>query len=153
MPELGVPLEIGKGRVLREGSKVALLSFGSRLLDCLQAADELAARGLPATVADARFCKPLDTDLVRRLVREHEVLITIEEGSIGGFGSHVLQYLAVSGLLDHGVKVRPMCMPDVFIDQDKPDKQCDMAGLKTRHIVDTVLTALGQDVVEQPARA
>jgi 1-deoxy-D-xylulose-5-phosphate synthase len=153
MPETGVPLEIGKGRILREGSKVALLSFGSRLGACLQAAEELAARGLPATVADARFCKPLDTDLVCRLVREHEVLITIEEGAIGGFGSHVLQYLAVSGLLDHGAKVRPMCMPDVFIDQDKPEKQCDIAGLSARHIVDTVLTALGQEVVVQPARA
>ena len=106
MPEVGVPLEIGKGRIVREGSKVALLSFGTRLAECLKAADELAALGLSTTVADARFAKPLDTDLVLRLAREHEVLITIEEGSIGGFGAYVLQTLAEHGALDRGLKVR-----------------------------------------------
>ena len=122
LPARGTPLEIGKGRVLREGSKIAILSFGTRLGECLVAAEDLGAKGLSTTVADARFAKPLDTDLVRRLAREHEVLITIEEGSIGGFASHVLQYLATAGLLDHGLKVRPMILPDRFIDHASPAK-------------------------------
>ena len=121
MPEHGVPLEIGKGRIVREGSKVALLSFGTRLAECLKAADELAAYGLSTTVADARFAKPLDTDLVLRLAREHEVLITVEEGSIGGFGAQVFQTLAEHGTLDRGLKVRAMVLPDVFLDHDTPD--------------------------------
>ena len=129
MPEEGKPLEIGKGRILREGTKVALLSFGARLAECLKAADELAAFGLSTTVADARFAKPLDTDLVLRLAREHEVLITIEEGSIGGFGSHVLQALAENAALDDGLKVRTMVLPDIFIDQDLPAAMYAMAGL------------------------
>jgi 1-deoxy-D-xylulose-5-phosphate synthase len=154
LPERGEPLPIGKGRVLREGTKVALLSYGARLAECLKAADELAARGLSTTVADARFAKPLDRELVHRLAREHEVLITIEEGSIGGFGSFVLHELAHAGLLDTGVKVRPMVLPDVFIDHDKPQLQYEKAGLNARHIVATALAALGvADAAVQPARA
>jgi 1-deoxy-D-xylulose-5-phosphate synthase len=145
LPAAGRPLEIGKGRIVREGSAVALLSLGTRLGECLKAADQLAALGLPTTVADARFAKPLDTDLIRRLVRSHEVLITIEEGSVGGFGSFVLQCLAGEGLLDRGLKVRQMVLPDVFIDQDKPEKMYDAAGLNARHIVATVLSTLGRD--------
>src|SRR5947208_3530540 len=121
MPEFGVPLEIGKGRIVREGHKIALLSFGTRLSECLKAADELAQLGLSTTVADARFAKPLDTDLVLRLAREHEVLVTIEEGSIGGFGTYVMQALAEHGMLDRGLKVRMMVLPDTFIDQDSPN--------------------------------
>ena len=134
LPTRGRPLEIGKGRIVREGSAVALLSLGTRLGECLKAADQLAALGLPATVADARFAKPLDTDLIRRLVRNHEVLITIEEGSVGGFGSFVLQYLAADGLLDRGLKVRQMVLPDVFIEHDKPEKMCEAAGLDAGRI-------------------
>jgi 1-deoxy-D-xylulose-5-phosphate synthase len=145
LPSQGRPLEIGKGRIVREGSAVALLSFGTRLGECLKAADQLAALGLPATVADARFAKPLDTDLIRRLVQNHEVLITIEEGSVGGFGSFVLQYLAGEGLLDRGLKVRQMVLPDVFIDQDKPEKMYEAARLNAPHIVATVLSTLGRD--------
>jgi 1-deoxy-D-xylulose-5-phosphate synthase len=144
LPEAGVPLEIGRGRVLREGSKIALLSFGARLAECLKAAEELEARGLSTTVADARFAKPLDRELVMRLAREHEALVTIEEGSVGGFGSHVLQLLATEGLLDHGLKVRPMVLPDVFIDQDKPEKMYDVAGLNAPGIIETALKALGR---------
>ncbi len=143
LPARGTPLEIGKGRILREGSKIAILSFGARLQECLIAAEDLAAKGLSTTVADSRFAKPLDTDLVRRLAREHEVLITIEEGAIGGFASHVLQELATSGLLDHGLKVRPMVLPDRFIDHAAPAKQYAIAGLDAPHIVSTALTALG----------
>jgi 1-deoxy-D-xylulose-5-phosphate synthase len=146
MPDEGKPLEIGKGRVLREGSKVALLSFGARLHECLAAADELAAYGLSATVADARFAKPLDTDLVLRLARDHEVLVTIEEGSVGGFGAYVLQALAENGLLDSGVKVRSMVLPDVFIEHDTPAAQYATAGLDARGIVTRVFEALGKDV-------
>ncbi len=120
MPEVGIPLEIGKGRIMRTGSKVALLSFGARLGECLKAADDLEGFGLSATVADARFMKPLDLDMVLKLAREHEVLITIEEGSIGGFGTHVLQTLADHGALDRGLKVRTLVLPDTFIDQDSP---------------------------------
>ena len=143
MPERGIPLEIGKGRIIREGSKVAILSLGARLQEVLKAADQLGALGLSATVADARFAKPLDEELIARLAREHEVLITIEEGSVGGFGSHVLDYLARSGLLDGGLKVRPMALPDIFIDQDKPEKMYDVARLNAPHIVETALNALG----------
>ncbi len=145
LPSQGRPLEIGKGRIVREGSAVALLSLGTRLGECLKAADQLAALGLPATVADARFAKPLDTDLIRRLVQNHEVLITIEEGSVGGFGSFVLQYLAGDGLLDRGLKVRQMVLPDAFIDQDKPEKMYETARLNAPHIVATVLSTLGRD--------
>src|SRR3954471_17480060 len=146
MPEFGVPLEIGRGRILREGSSVALLSFGARLQECLLAAETLAAQGLTTTVADARFAKPLDVDLVLRLAREHEVLITIEEGSIGGFGSHVLQTLAEHAALENGLKVRAMMLPDVFIDQDSPATMYAKAGLDAKGIVAKVFDALGRDV-------
>ncbi len=146
MPEVPTPLEIGKGRIIREGTAIAILSLGARLQECLKAADELQAHGLSTTVADARFAKPLDTDMIRRLAREHEVLITVEEGSIGGFGSHVLQYLATEGLLDSGLKIRPLCLPDIFIDHDKPHAQYDLAGLNARHIVASALSALEKDL-------
>jgi len=146
MPEEGKPLEIGKGRILREGSKIALLSFGARLGECLKAADELAGYGLSTTVADARFAKPLDVDLVTRLAREHEVLITIEEGAIGGFGSYVLQTLADQGMLDGSVQVRAMVLPDVFIDQDNPAAMYAKAGLDAKGIVAKVFEALGKDI-------
>ncbi|MEA2991391.1 MAG: 1-deoxy-D-xylulose-5-phosphate synthase [Alphaproteobacteria bacterium] len=145
MPKEGKPLEIGKGRILREGTKVALLSFGARLGECLKAADELAALGLSATVADARFAKPLDTDMVLRLAREHEVLVTIEEGAIGGFGSYVLQALAEHGALDQGCKVRTMVLPDVFSDHDTPNAMYAKAGLDAKGIVVKVFEALGKD--------
>jgi len=145
LPARGTALEIGRGRVLREGGRVAILSLGTRLGEALRAADELAARGLPATVADARFAKPLDTALIERLAREHAVLITIEEGSLGGFGSAVLQHLAWKGLLDGGLKVRPMVLPDMFIDHDSPAKQMIQAGLTARDIVDAAIAALGKD--------
>jgi len=143
LPAVGIPLEIGKGRILREGSAVALLSLGTRLAECLKAADQLAALGWTTTVADARFAKPLDTDLVKRLALNHEVLLTIEEGAVGGFGSHVLQFMAREGLLDSGVKVRPMVLPDVFIDQDAPEKMYEVAGLNAAGIVAMALKALG----------
>ena len=148
LPAVGKALEIGKGRVVREGSAVALLSLGTRLGECLRAADQLAALGLPATVADARFAKPLDTDLIRRLAQNHEVLITIEEGSVGGFGSFVLQYLAGAGLLDRGLKVRQMVLPDTFIDHDKPEKMYEAARLNAPNIVAAVLATLGRDASE-----
>lgn len=143
-----IPLEpeilpIGKGRIIREGSRVAILSLGTRLGESLKAADELAARGISATVADARFAKPLDEDLIRRLAREHEMLLTVEEGSIGGFGSFVLHFLAAKGLLDRGLKVRTLHLPDIFIDHDTPQIQYDQAGLNARHIVAEVLAVLG----------
>jgi 1-deoxy-D-xylulose-5-phosphate synthase len=143
LPAKGTPLEVGRGRIVREGSKVAILSFGARLRECLTAAEDLAAKGLSTTVADARFAKPLDRDLIKRLAREHEVLITIEEGAIGGFAAHVLQLLAGEGMLDHGLKVRPMILPDRFIDHAAPAKQYDQAGLNAPQIVSTALTALG----------
>ena len=146
MPTEGKPLEIGKGRILREGTKVALFSFGARLAECFKAADELAALGLSTTVADARFAKPLDIDLLLRLAREHEVLITIEEGAVGGFAAHVLHALAANGVLDSGLKVRPMVLPDVFIDQDSPAAMYAKAGLDAKGIVATAFEALGQNL-------
>ncbi|WP_422365809.1 1-deoxy-D-xylulose-5-phosphate synthase [Pelagibius sp.] len=153
MPARGSALEIGKGRIVREGSKVAILSLGTRLSDALAAADDLAARGLSTTVADARFAKPLDEDLVRRLAREHEVLITVEEGAIGGFATQVMQFLALEGAFDKGLRFRPVTLPDVFIDHDKPDLQLVQAGIDRGGILNAVLQALGQDSVESPARA
>lgn len=144
MPERGVPLEIGKGRVLREGTTVALLSYGGRLQECLRAAEDLASHGLSTTVADARFAKPLDTDLIHRLAQEHEVLITVEEGSIGGFATQVMTELANAGLLDGGLKFRPLTLPDIFIDHEKPDVQYEQAGLTAPNIVSTVLGVLGR---------
>jgi 1-deoxy-D-xylulose-5-phosphate synthase len=143
IPELAAPYEIGKGRIVREGTAVAILSFGTRLGEALKAADMLAARGLSATVADARFAKPLDVDLILRLAREHEALITVEEGSVGGFGSFVLQTLAEHGALDRGLKVRSLVLPDVFQDQDKPEVMYAQAGLDAEGIVRGALSALG----------
>ena len=156
MPQEGVPLPIGKGRIIREGTAIAILSYGTRLAEALKAADELAARGLSTTVADARYQKPLDTDLVSRLAREHEVLITVEEAAIGGFGAHVLHYLAHAGLLDRGLKIRPMVLPDKFQEHDKPEKQYEEAGLNAKQIVAQALLALGTEqkaVVIRPVRA
>jgi 1-deoxy-D-xylulose-5-phosphate synthase len=144
LPERGQLLPIGRGRIVREGTSIALLALGTRLGECVKAANDLAAYGLSATVADARFAKPLDTAMIERLARDHEVLITIEEGSVGGFGSFVLNHLAQRGLLDHGLKVRPMVLPDRFLDHNAPTVQYDEAGLNARHIVQTALTALGR---------
>ena len=149
-----LPLEIGKGRVVREGHKIALLSFGTRLAECLKAADELAQLGLSTTVADARFAKPLDTDLVLRLARDHEVLVTIEEGAIGGFGTYVMQALAEHGMLDRGgLKVRMMVLPDTFIDQDSPNAMYAKAGLDSKSIVAKVFEALGREKIGVIKRA
>ncbi len=145
MPERGTPLPIGKGRVLREGTKVAVLSYGTRLQDALKAADDLGARGLSTTVADARFAKPLDEDLVLRLAREHEVLITVEEGAIGGFATQVMHCMITAGLFDHGLKFRPLYLPDHFIDHDKPDAQRRTGGVDTAAIVAAALQALGME--------
>ncbi|WP_075997193.1 1-deoxy-D-xylulose-5-phosphate synthase [Salaquimonas pukyongi] len=153
LPERGNILEIGKGRVLREGSKVALLSFGARLSDCLLAAESLAQAGLPTTVADARFAKPLDTELVGRLAREHEVLITVEEGSIGGFSAQVLAFLSKTGQLENGLKLRPLFLPDVFSDQASPEAMYARAGLDRDGIVRAVFEALGRDDAESVLRA
>jgi 1-deoxy-D-xylulose-5-phosphate synthase len=146
LPKRGDVLPLGKGRILREGSAVALLSFGARLGEALRASDQLAGFGLSTTVADARFAKPLDEDLVRQLARHHEVLITIEEGSSGGFGSQVLQLLAREGLLDRGLKVRTLTLPDRFIEQDKPQVMYEKTGLNASGIVATVFAALGKDM-------
>ena len=153
LPKRGSVLEIGKGRVLREGTAIAILSYGARLQECLKAADELATHGLSCTVADARFAKPLDTALVERLAREHEVLITIEEGSMLGFSGIVMHHLATRGLMDRGLKIRPMCLPDTFIDHEAPRKQYDQAGLNAPQIVATALAALGKAEMHFPARA
>ena len=154
LPEQGEVLALGKGRILREGSSVALLSFGTRLAECLVAAEELETRGLKTTVADARFVKPLDTDLVAQLARHHDVLITVEEGVIGGFASHVMHYLSFAGLLDHGLKFRPLTLPDRFIDHNQPAEQYRLAGLDRESIMRTALTALGRsDAAEGSWRA
>ncbi len=144
MPERGEILEIGRGRIVKEGSKIAILSFGTRLKESLLAAEELDTFGLSTTVADARFAKPLDEDLIRRLCREHEVLITVEEGSIGGFGSHVLQFMAQNALLDSGIKVRSLFLPDIYVDQNKPEEMYAQCGLDAAGIVARVFEALGQ---------
>ena len=157
MPDVGIPLEIGKGRVICEGTCIALLNLGGRMGQCLEAADELASLGWSTTVADARFAKPLDKMLILRLAKEHEVLITIEEGAVGGFAAHVMNYLASEGLFDKGLKFRAMTLPDIFIEQDSPDRQYTLAGLNRVDIVATALTALGEeDAIQaavQPARA
>ncbi len=145
IPEIAEPLEIGKGRIVREGTAVAILSFGTRLAECLKAADLLAARGLSATVADARFAKPLDIDMLLRLARDHEALITVEEGAMGGFGAFVLQALAQHGALDRGLKVRTLNLPDIFQDHDKPEIMYADAGLDAEGIVHGALSALGVD--------
>ena len=151
MPARGVPLEIGRGRVIREGSRVAILSFGTRLAESLKAAEALAARGVSVTVADARFAKPLDRDLVLRLARGHEALVTVEEGAVGGFGSHVAQLLAEEGVFDRGLKFRSLVLPDVFIDQASPEAMYRVAGLDAAHIEARVLEALGVAVVGKRA--
>ena len=156
LPEIGVPLEIGKGRILREGAAVAILSFGARLAEAMKAADELAARGFSTTVADARFAKPLDHDLIRRLAANHEVLLTVEEGAVGGFAAHVMQFLATEGAFDRGLKFRPLTFPDVFFDHDKPDLQYEIAGMTASNMVATALIALGEEEDEagvKPLRA
>ena len=154
LPERGEILEIGKGRIVRKGKTAAILSLGGRLQESMKAAEELAARGLSTTVADARFVKPLDFDMIRDLARNHEVLVTIEEGAVGGFGSHVLSFMANDGLLENGLKVRSMTMPDAFLDQDKPEIQYQQAKLDARSIVETVMTALGREgELSEPARA
>jgi 1-deoxy-D-xylulose-5-phosphate synthase len=143
-PPVGTPLAIGKGRIVREGNSIAILSLGTRLAEALLAADKLSAYGLSATVADARFAKPLDRDLIRRLAREHEVLLTVEEGAAGGFGSHVLQFLAWEGCLDNGLKIRPMVLPDRFQNQDSLERMYAEAGLDANSIAAAALSALGR---------
>ena len=152
IPDLAAPLEIGKGRIVREGTSVAIVSLGTRLGECLKAADLLAARGLSATVADARFAKPLDVDLLLRLAREHEAIITVEEGAMGGFGAFVLQALAEHGALDRGLKIRTLVLPDVFQDQDKPDAMYAQAGLDAEGILRGCLSALGVDNISAAGR-
>ena len=149
IPEKGEVLEIGKGRIVREGSRIAILSYGTRLAECLTAADQLETLGLSATVADARFAKPLDVQLIERLADEHEVLITIEEGSVGGFGAMVLHSLAERGRLDHGLKVRTMTLPDIYIDQDTPQNMYKQAGLDADSIVEKVFDVIGRDMSER----
>ncbi len=151
IPDIGVPLEIGRGRVVREGSRVALLSLGTRLAECLMAAEQLGQRGLSTTVADARFAKPLDEALILRLAREHEILVTVEEGSVGGFGAHVLHLLARTGALDGGLKVRTLTLPDLYQDHDKPEAMYAAAGLDAAGIVRTVEGALGVPVAARRA--
>ncbi|MEO0822630.1 MAG: 1-deoxy-D-xylulose-5-phosphate synthase, partial [Pseudomonadota bacterium] len=154
MPERGQPLEIGKGRIVKEGTKIALLTFGARLKECFKAAEELEARGLSTTIADARFAKPLDRDLILRLVREHEAVVMMEEGSVGGFSSHVLHMLATEGMLDQGLRLRPMVFPDTFLDQDSPAKMYETAAMNASHIVQQALLALGQaSAAEEAVRA
>jgi 1-deoxy-D-xylulose-5-phosphate synthase len=145
IPDPAQPLEIGRGRIVREGTALAILSLGTRLQESLLAAERLAARGLSATVADARFAKPLDEELILRLAREHEALITVEEGAVGGFGAFVLQLLAEKGALDRGLKVRTLTLPDVFQDQDKPEAMYAQAGLDADGIVRAALAALGAE--------
>ena len=151
MPERGVPLEIGKGRIMREGRQVAILSFGTRLGEVMTAAEALEARGVSATVADARFAKPLDRDLILRLARDHEALITIEEGAIGGFGSHVAQLLFEEGMMDGALKFRSMVLPDTFIDQASPAAMYEIAGLSAADIEAKVLSVLGVETLEKRA--
>ena len=147
LPDEGVPLEIGKGRIIRKGERVAILSLGTRLQEALLAAEQLDAQGISTTVADARFAKPLDVEMIRKLAREHEALITIEEGSVGGFGSFVLQQLAEDGLLDKGLRFRSMVLPDVYLDHDKPEVLYAKAGLDAKGIVAKVFEALGHKAV------
>ena len=146
LPDAGVPLAIGKGRLLREGNRAAILNFGARLSEVMEAAKVLEPYGHRISVADARFCKPLDTNLIARLAREHEILITIEEGAMGGFGAQVLHFLATGGYLDRGLTVRPLCLPDRFQDQDTPEKMYAEAGLDATHIAATVLALLGAGI-------
>jgi 1-deoxy-D-xylulose-5-phosphate synthase len=143
MPERGTPIEIGKGRMITQGSKVALLSFGTRLEEVEKAAEALEAKGITPTVADARFAKPLDRELILSLAADHEALITIEEGAVGGFGSHVAQLLAEEGVFDEGLKYRSMVLPDTFIDQASPADMYAVAEMNAEHIEAKVLDVLG----------
>jgi len=140
----GIPLEIGKGKILMEGSRVAILGYGSIVQQCVEAAQMLKLQNISITVADARFCKPLDGELIRRLAREHEFLITAEEGSIGGFSSHVSHFLSLNGILDGPLKLRSMVLPDRYIDHGSPQDQMEEAGLSSKHICGTVLSLLGK---------
>jgi 1-deoxy-D-xylulose-5-phosphate synthase len=152
-PARGQVLAIGKGRIVKEGSKVALINLGTRLTECRKAAELLDARGISTTIADMRFAKPLDMEMIQRLANEHEAIITIEEGSIGGFGSHVVHHLANMGMMDRGLKVRVMTLPDIFQDHDAPAKQYDQAGLTARHIVAKSMEALGMSESDIAAAA
>ncbi len=141
-PSIREPLEIGKGRIVKQGNKVAILSLGTRLAEAEKAAEQLEAKGLSTTVADLRFAKPLDEELIRKLLTTHEVAVTVEEASVGGLGAHVLTLASDEGLIDVGLKIRTMRLPDRFQDHDKPEKQYDEAGLNAPNIVETVLKAL-----------
>jgi 1-deoxy-D-xylulose-5-phosphate synthase len=143
MPDRGVPLQIGKGRVIAEGSRVAILSFGTRLSEVQKAAESLGQRGIRPTIADARFAKPLDRELILRLAADHEALVTVEEGAVGGFGSHVAQLLADEGVFDRGLRFRSMVLPDIFIDQASPEDMYAVAGMNAPQIEAKVLEALG----------
>jgi 1-deoxy-D-xylulose-5-phosphate synthase len=145
LPAHGTVLDIGKGRILREGGRICLLSYGTRLQQALLAADRLDAQGFRTSVVDARFMKPLDEALIQRLAREHEILLTLEEGAIGGFGSHVMHMLAQNGLLEGGLKMRSLTLPDIYIDHDKPDAMYDMAGLNAAQIIDAVKQLIGSE--------
>ncbi len=147
LPGINEILEVGKGRIIQEGNKIAILNFGARLQECLKAAHKLDARGISTTVADARFAKPLDQKLIIDLCLHHEVLITIEEGSIGGFGSHVFQMLSEKGIFDKGLKIRSMILPDQFIDQDTPENMYKIAGLDAQSIEQKALDALKSNIV------
>ena len=147
LPEIDEILKIGKGKIIKEGKKVAILSFGGRLQESLKAASKLDAKGISTTVADARFAKPIDQKLIMDLCLNHEVLITIEEGSIGGFGSHVFQMLSEKGIFDRGLKIRSMILPNQFIDQDTPENMYKIAGLNAEAIEQKVLNALKSNIV------
>ena len=142
MPEFGKPLKIGKGRILKEGNDVALLSYGTRLGECLKASELLEEKGVSVTVADARFAKPLDKDLVTQLAKHHKTLLTVEEGSMGGFGAYVLHHLSETGLLDNGLKIRTLHLPDMYQDHDSPDKQYEAAGLTAKKIANKALLTI-----------
>ena len=144
--------KIGKGRIIKEGSKVCILSLGTRLNDAIEASDALASYGLSTTVADARFAKPIDTKMIAKLAKEHEILVSVEEGSIGGFSAQVMSYLSKEGLLDNGLKFRPLFFPDLFIPHGKPDIQNDICGVNARQITDCVLKALGMPTVSKESR-
>jgi 1-deoxy-D-xylulose-5-phosphate synthase len=151
MPDVPELLEIGKGRMISEGKQVAILSFGTRLQEVTAACEALEAKGITPTVADARFAKPLDRDLILKLAADHDALITVEEGAVGGFGSHVAQLLADEGVFDHGLKFRSMVLPDTFIDQASPKAMYDVAGMNAEHIEAKVFEVMGVAVLEKRA--
>jgi 1-deoxy-D-xylulose-5-phosphate synthase len=147
LPSIKEVLEIGKGRVIREGKKVALINFGTRLTECKKASEELSLKGITCSIIDARFAKPLDEKLIMETATNHEVLITIEEGSIGGFGSHVMQLLSDRGVFDKGLKFRSMILPDIFIDQDTPDRMYEKANLDYKSIINKVEETLNSNII------